>query len=96
MATVCACSFTTARRSILASPVEDGCTSLACELGRVLAALATLWAPSGSASSASRANKRWLWRPLEGFLAHRLHHHILDGMRTAVEASVHGGAPGCR
>jgi hypothetical protein len=33
---------------------------------------------------------RWLWRPLERFLAHRLHRHILDGMRVAVEAS---GAP---
>jgi hypothetical protein len=30
---------------------------------------------------------RWLWRPLESFLAHRLHHHILDGMRTALEAA---------
>ena len=30
---------------------------------------------------------RWLWRPLEHFLAHRLHHHILDGMRTSLEAS---------
>jgi hypothetical protein len=30
---------------------------------------------------------RWLWRPLEHFLAHRLHFHILDGMRTALAAS---------
>ncbi len=30
---------------------------------------------------------RWLWRPLEHSLAHRLHHHILDGMRAALEAS---------
>ena len=31
---------------------------------------------------------RWLWRPLERFLAHRLHRHILDGMRAALEPSV--------
>jgi hypothetical protein len=31
---------------------------------------------------------RWLWRPLERFLAHRLHRHILDGMRAALETSV--------
>ena len=30
---------------------------------------------------------RWLWRPLEHFLAHHLHRHILDGMRTALGAS---------
>jgi hypothetical protein len=30
---------------------------------------------------------RWLWRPLEHFLAHRLHHHVLDGMRVALDAS---------
>jgi hypothetical protein len=30
---------------------------------------------------------RWLLRPLERFLAHRLHRHILDGMRAALEAS---------
>jgi hypothetical protein len=29
---------------------------------------------------------RWLWRPFERFLAHRLHHHILDGMRATLEA----------
>ena len=28
---------------------------------------------------------RWLWRPWEQFLAHRLHRHILDGMRVALE-----------
>jgi hypothetical protein len=28
---------------------------------------------------------RWMWRPFERFLAHRLHHHILDGMRVALE-----------
>jgi hypothetical protein len=27
---------------------------------------------------------RWLWRPLERYLAHRLHHHILVGMRAAL------------
>jgi hypothetical protein len=31
---------------------------------------------------------RWLWRPLERFLAHRLHRHILDGMRDALQESV--------
>ena len=31
---------------------------------------------------------RWLWRPLERFLAHRLHRHILDGMRAALETAV--------
>jgi hypothetical protein len=30
---------------------------------------------------------RWLFRPFERFLAHRLHRHILDGMRTALDAS---------
>ncbi len=33
---------------------------------------------------------RWLWRRVERFLAHRLHSHILDGMRLELEAS---GAP---
>lgn len=28
----------------------------------------------------SRLRPRWLWRPLERYLAHRLHRHILDGM----------------
>jgi len=28
---------------------------------------------------------RWLWRPLEHFLAHRLHKHILGGMRLKLE-----------
>ncbi len=28
---------------------------------------------------------RWLWRPFEHHLAHRLHTHILDGMRLAVD-----------
>ena len=36
---------------------------------------------------------RWLWRPLERFLAHRLHRHILDGMRGMVEASESHQAP---
>lgn len=37
---------------------------------------------------------RWLWRPFEHFLAHRLHRHILDGMRGALGASAKGhGAP---
>ena len=31
---------------------------------------------------------RWLWRPLERYLAHRLHRHILDGMRVALESPV--------
>jgi hypothetical protein len=31
---------------------------------------------------------RWMWRPFERFLAHRLHHHILDGMRVTLEAPV--------
>lgn len=30
---------------------------------------------------------RWLWRPFERFLAHRLHRHILDGMRVTLEAA---------
>jgi hypothetical protein len=30
---------------------------------------------------------RWLWRPFEAFLAHRLHRHILDGMRASLEAA---------
>jgi len=30
---------------------------------------------------------RWLWRRLEHFLAHRLHRHILDGMRVMLAAS---------
>jgi hypothetical protein len=29
---------------------------------------------------------RWLWRPLEHYLAHRVHRHILDGMRVVLEA----------
>ena len=33
---------------------------------------------------------RWLWRPLERFLAHGLHRHILDGMRSTVEAVAPG------
>ena len=32
----------------------------------------------------SRLRPRWLWRPLERSLAHQLHRHILDGMRTAL------------
>ncbi len=41
---------------------------------------------------------RWLWRPLERFLAHRLHRHILWGMRVLLEqqgktpAAPHRGA----
>jgi len=30
---------------------------------------------------------RWLWRPLEHFLAHGLHRHILDGMRVTMADS---------
>jgi hypothetical protein len=37
---------------------------------------------------------RWLWRLFERFLAHRLHHHILDGMRFTLEAPA--PAPGAR
>jgi len=29
---------------------------------------------------------RWLWRPFEHWLAHGLHHHILDGMRLSLNA----------
>ena len=29
---------------------------------------------------------RWIWRSFERFLAHRLHRHILDGMRVTLEA----------
>lgn len=35
---------------------------------------------------------RWIWRPFERFLAHRLHHHILDGMRDSLEAPVASNA----
>ncbi len=31
---------------------------------------------------------RWLWRPLERYLAHRLHRHILDGMAEVLETRV--------
>jgi len=31
---------------------------------------------------------RWFWRSFEHFLAHRLHHHILDGMRVTLEATM--------
>jgi hypothetical protein len=34
---------------------------------------------------------RWLWRPFERFLAHRLHRHILEGMRVALSQT----APAC-
>ncbi len=27
---------------------------------------------------------RWLWRPVERYLAYRMHRHILDGMRTVI------------
>lgn len=30
---------------------------------------------------------RWLWRPFERYLAHRLHRHILDGMQQILEAA---------
>jgi hypothetical protein len=30
---------------------------------------------------------RWLWRLFEHYLAHRMHRHILDGMRAVVAAS---------
>ncbi|HMK74509.1 MAG TPA: SRPBCC family protein [Myxococcaceae bacterium] len=39
---------------------------------------------------------RWLWRPLERFLAHRLHHHILSGMRALATAPSLGRAGGPR
>jgi hypothetical protein len=32
----------------------------------------------------SHLRPRWLWRPLERCLAHRVHRHILDGMRAAL------------
>jgi hypothetical protein len=34
----------------------------------------------------SRLRPRRLWRPLERYLAHRLHRHILDGMRATLPA----------
>jgi hypothetical protein len=34
-----------------------------------------------------RLRPRWLWRPFEHFLAHRLHRHILEGMRATLETS---------
>jgi hypothetical protein len=34
----------------------------------------------------SRLRPRRLWRPLERCLAHRLHHHILDGIRATLPA----------
>ena len=33
---------------------------------------------------------RWLWRPLERILAHRLHRHILDGMRARLAEAKSG------
>jgi len=36
---------------------------------------------------------RWLWRPFEHYLAHRLHRHILDGMRVALKAGFSREAP---
>jgi hypothetical protein len=35
---------------------------------------------------------RWLWRPFERVLAHRLHRHILDGMRDALADSRPGAS----
>ena len=35
----------------------------------------------------SHLRPRRLWRPLERCLAHRLHRHILDGMRAALAVS---------
>lgn len=34
-----------------------------------------------------RMRPRFLFRPLERFIAHRVHRHILIGMRTAIEAA---------
>jgi hypothetical protein len=34
---------------------------------------------------------RWLWRPLERYLAHRLHRHILDGMEEVLRAAQTAG-----
>lgn len=31
---------------------------------------------------------RWLWRPLEQYLAHQVHRHILDGMRDALSRTI--------
>ena len=28
---------------------------------------------------------RFLWRPIERYIAHGVHNHILDGMRTVLE-----------
>jgi hypothetical protein len=34
---------------------------------------------------------RWVWRPFERYLAHRLHHHILDGMAQVLRAARDSG-----
>lgn len=38
---------------------------------------------------------RWLWRPFERYLAHRLHQHILEGMRMLLKigAEAHAARP---
>lgn len=40
----------------------------------------------------ARLRPRRLWRPLERFLAHRLHRHILDGMSEALACAKPAGA----
>jgi hypothetical protein len=36
---------------------------------------------------------RWVWRPVERWLAHRVHRHILDGMRPALQHAAAHHAP---
>jgi hypothetical protein len=50
--------------------------------------------PLGAASEVALTTRyrghlrpRWLWRLFEHYLAHRMHRHILDGMRALVAAS---------
>lgn len=37
---------------------------------------------------------RWLWRPFERYLAHRLHHHILEGMRVVLKGEAEARSVG--
>lgn len=36
---------------------------------------------------AAKLHPRWLWRPLEQWLAYRFHHHLLDAMRQQLTQS---------
>lgn len=40
----------------------------------------------------ARLRPRWLWRPVEAWIAHRFHRHILEAMR----AEITQGASACR